>query len=231
MILLDDILYWALLIAPVFLWGAYHYYKDRHQPEPVIILILAMVLGYFSAYIGLYLYGLLGHLGLRYDAFALAQESSLKLFLYSVLAIGPIEELAKFLPFILIMTRMPHFDEHVDGIVYASFIGLGFSVHENQQYLLFLSGHEAVARAIVSPIVHALFASIWGYAFCFADQFKISRFSGALLGLLVASVLHGVYDFFAIGGSMSATIGPPIIILSIWIWQMWTFHQHSKHLD
>jgi RsiW-degrading membrane proteinase PrsW (M82 family) len=166
MIDIDPILDWALLLLPVFFWGAYIYYKDRHKPEPVMVLILATVLGYGSAYIGLFFYGLLARVGLNYDAFGLAESSQFHLFLYSILAIGPIEELAKFLPFIIVLTRLPHFDEHIDGIVYAAFIGLGFSLHENQQYLQFLSGNEAVARAIVSPIVHALFASIWGYAFC-----------------------------------------------------------------
>jgi hypothetical protein len=60
---------------------------------------------------------------------------------------------------------------------------------------------------------------------------KISRVSGALLGLLISSFLHGLYDFFAIGGSMAINIGPPAVILLVWSWQMCVFHLHTKDLE
>lgn len=220
--------HWALLLVPIFFWAAYHYYKDRHRPEPVGILIFALGLGYLSAYLGLYLYQLLDLVGLRYDAFSLAAESKVKLFLYAVLAIGPIEELAKFVPFIFVLIRIPHFNEAIDGVIYASFIGLGFALHENQNYLSFLNGNEAFGRAIAAPMVHVLFASIWGYAYGYADTHNINRVLATVTGLLISMFLHGVYDFFAIGVSDWTNVAPPIIILVIWLTRMWLI-RHARH--
>ena len=225
-----NISYWALLFIPSFFWGAYHYYKDRHKPEPIPMLILALLLGYGSAYIGLILYGVLGAFGVEHNPYVMAQEDPLGLFFYTILVIGPVEEFAKFLPFILILTRMRHFDEEIDGIIYAAFIALGFAFHENRYYLDVLTGGQAVARSLVTPIVHALFASVWGYAYGFHTHLRMSRFTATLLGLLLSMFLHGVYDFYAFGVSMYGGLCPPLIILMIWIWRMRRIRDHNRSL-
>ncbi len=217
---IDTLSYWAALFLPMLFWSAYHYYKDRHRPEPIAILLMALVLGYCSAYISQVMYESLDVFGLRYDAYALAQESSWALLAYSLLAIGPIEELAKFIPFIVIAVRQPHFDEPLDGVIYASFIALGFSINENQDYLAYMQGWEAVARGIASPIVHVMFASIWGYAYGYADIHSYNRAGFTFLALVASMILHGIYDFFSIGLSLWAHVVPPAIILAIWLWRM-----------
>ena len=40
---------------------------------------------------------------------------------------------------------------------------LGFSAVENIQYLQYLTSLEAIARGFAGPVVHIVFASIWGY--------------------------------------------------------------------
>ncbi|AZZ90385.1 PrsW family intramembrane metalloprotease [Hahella sp. KA22] len=217
--------YWSLLYLPCLFWAAYHYYKDRHKPEPVLMLVLALVLGYCSAYIGLYLYEALDYIHLRFDAYELAESSSLQLFLYSVLAIGPIEELAKFIPFLFIIVRLPHFDEPIDGIIYSSFIALGFSLHENSYYLTYLEGWEALARSLTAPMVHVMFASIWGYAYGYSDSHGGNRYLVTFCFLLIAMFLHGVFDFFSIGLSLWANIAPPLLILTIWMWRLRILHR------
>lgn len=185
------------------------------------MLIAALLLGVMSAYIGLFFYRCLDWLGLHQDAFSLAEKGQLfDLFLFSICAIGPIEELAKFIPFLIILTRTPHFDEPLDGVIYASFVALGFALHENIYYLQFLDGNEAIGRAFASPIVHALFASIWGYAYGYADLHRIRRSSATCAALVFSALLHGIYDFFAIWISMWTQIVPPLIILLIWLWRM-----------
>jgi len=46
-------------------------------------------------------------------------------FVLGMPAIGPIEEFAKLLPFLLIVVRFDEFDAPLDGIIYALFLGLG----------------------------------------------------------------------------------------------------------
>ena len=33
------------ILIPVVFWAGYHYYKDRHQPEPLINLLICFVMG------------------------------------------------------------------------------------------------------------------------------------------------------------------------------------------
>jgi RsiW-degrading membrane proteinase PrsW (M82 family) len=61
----------------------------------------------------------LGWLGFRFDAYELAQSDTFGFLLYSVLVIGVVEETVKFLPFWLVVMRISHFDERVDGLIYA----------------------------------------------------------------------------------------------------------------
>jgi RsiW-degrading membrane proteinase PrsW (M82 family) len=226
----NHLAYWALLLIPCFFWGAYHYYKDRNKPEPLLMLVWAVVLGYLSAYLGLIFYVLLGEMGVEHNPFHLAEHSLPGLFWYTVLVIGPVEELAKFIPFLLILARSKHFDEELDGIIYAAFIGLGFALHENRYYLSVLEGGQAVARSLISPIIHALFASVWGYAYGFAGRFKLPAAVVILLGLLLSMFLHGIYDFYAFAISLYGGLAPPFIILMIWIWRMRTIRDHNKTL-
>ncbi len=121
------------VILPVFFWAVYHYHKDRHLPEPVGHLLMAFLFGVLAAGISQSLYLSLEPLGLRYDAGFLAETNTLGLLAYALLVIGPVEELSKLLLFVLIVIRFKEFDEPLDGIIYASFIGLGYAAIENWQ--------------------------------------------------------------------------------------------------
>ncbi|MEJ2258578.1 MAG: PrsW family intramembrane metalloprotease [Woeseiaceae bacterium] len=183
------------VVLPIIFWAAYHYHKDRHLPEPAGNLLLCFALGLVAAGISKALYLGLEPLGLRMDAVALGEDQPLALLAYAVLAIGPIEEFAKFLPFVIVVLRFEHFDEPLDGIIYASFIALGYAAVENLYYLQFLTVPEAIARGFVGPVIHVLFASIWAYWITRAHLARRSSVRAALLGLLLSSGLHGVYDF------------------------------------
>lgn len=217
----DTISYWSLLTLPLLFWAAYHYYHDRHRPEPLSFLLFALVLGYLSAYLGIFFYETLDDFGLRQDAFALAERSHRELFLYAVLVIGPIEEFAKFVPFLLLLIHSDHFDEAFDGVVYASFVAMGFSIFENQHYLQLLEGPAAVGRAIASPMVHILFASIWGYAYGYADRHGRNRVIFTAGALVLAMLLHGIYDYFALAMNVWTHVIPPLLIGTIWITRTW----------
>lgn len=222
----------TLIIAPTLFWAAYHYYKDRHQPEPISNLLLTYGLGIAAGYLGIHAYTALEFVGLRYDAFELAENNRLGLFFYSIFVIGVIEETVKFIPFFLVGMRLHHFDEAIDGIIYASFVALGFATYENLYYLPHLQGAELFARAITSPLVHVMFASIWGYTCSRAQMRNRPLLPAAFSGLALAAAAHGIYDFAAIGLSAWVHIVPPVIILSIWIWRMHLIrHLNKRHLE
>jgi RsiW-degrading membrane proteinase PrsW (M82 family) len=205
---------------PIVFWGWYHYHKDRHLPEPIGHLVLTFILGIAAAAVSKALYISLGWVSLRYDAMQLADSSSLALFAYSMLAIGPIEEFAKMLPFILVVLRFPEFDEPIDGIIYASFIALGYAAVENMLYLEYLTPTEAAARGFAGPVIHLLFASIWGFTIGCA-HLRGERLAGGIArGFLIAAGLHGLYDFVVMQSAFNALPIAAGLIVLIWIWRL-----------
>lgn len=212
------------IVVPVLFWAVYHYHKDRHLPEPIGHLMMAFGLGIMAAGLSQLLYVTLGPLGLRFDAGALADTNTAGLLAYSLLAIGPIEEFAKLLPFLLVVLRFKDFDEPIDGIIYASFIGLGYAAVENWQYLEYLTPLEAAARGFASPVVHMVFASIWGH--WIARDFVTGRSTvgAALTGFAIAAVLHGSYDFMVIVKPRSALPLAALLILTVWLWRLKLMH-------
>jgi protease PrsW len=216
------------VVLPAIFWAAYHYHKDRHLPEPASHLFLAFGLGLLAVGLSKLLYLGLAPLGLRYDALALAESNPLGLLAYAVLAIGPIEELTKLLPFVAIIIHLKEFDEPVDGIIYASFIGLGYAAAENVLYLDYLTPWEAAARGFASPVVHIVFASIWAYAFTTAWLARRPVARSLLLGFLVAAVLHGIYDFLVLQSPVAALPIAAALILAIWIWRLVVFRRLQR---
>lgn len=208
------------VLLPILFWGAYHYHKDRHLPEPPGHLLLAFGLGLLSAAISRALYVALGWASLRYDAIALADGNTLGLFAYSMLAIGPVEELAKMLPFLILVLRLPEIDEPIDGIIYASFVALGYAAVENFMYLDYLTPVEAAARGFAGPVVHMLFASIWGYTIGCAHLRGESIVRGTIGGFLLAAGLHGLYDFIVLQQSFNALPIAAVLIIGVWIWRL-----------
>ena len=217
---MQDVLMILPILVPVLFWAGYHYHKDRHLPEPPGHLLLVFVLGMLAAGISQGLYVSLDYFGLRYDAGALADTSTAGLFLYALLAIGPIEELAKLIPFLLVIRHFPEFDEPIDGIIYASFIALGYSAVENYHYLDYLNGIEAAARGFAGPVIHILFASIWGHWITRARLAQRSIVQPALLGFLLAAGLHGLYDFMVLRNPVSALPIAATMIAVIWVWRL-----------
>lgn len=208
------------IAIPVFFWAGYHYHKDRHLPEPAINLLISFALGVIAVGISRLMYTGLEPLDLRLDAVALAVENPQGLFAYSLLVIGPIEEVSKLLPFLIVVLRFKAFDEPLDGIIYASFIGLGYAAAENLLYLDFLTPLESAARGFASPVVHILFASIWAHWITRAHLGGRPIGMPLITGLLLAALLHGIYDFLVLLNPVFALPIAASLIVTIWVWRL-----------
>lgn len=208
------------VILPVLFWAGYHYYKDRQLSEPISHLVLTFMLGAGCYWLGMAMYEGLGLIGLRFDAFLLAETNKTALLLYALFAIGPIEELAKILPFLLVVLRFSEFDEPIDGIIYASFIALGFSAVENIHYLQYVSDLEALARGFAGPVIHIVFASIWG--FYIGRAFLRRRYLAltVFVSLMATAFLHGLYDYLVIAMPVFALPASALLVIAIWLWRL-----------
>lgn len=211
-------IFFSGIIAPALFWILYFYYKDRDRPEPLFSLGLSYILGIVSAFACIQFYMILPLLGIPGDmSFILERHEPIYL-LYSIGAIGFVEEVFKLIPFLFIIIKLKSFDEKIDGIIYASVVALGFASFENFYYLRILDGFELFGRAFASPLLHTIFSSIWGYSIGFAWIKRKSLLRPTIIGLIAASVLHGLFDFFTTSSSLR--IVAAAIILMVWIWRI-----------
>lgn len=116
------------------------------------------------------------------------------------LAVGIIEESAKFIPLALFIRNKSYFNEHTDGIIYFGIVGLTFGLIENLFYLFFYKSHlggsnlTGIFRLIVLFFFHAASTGIVGYYFAKAKVHKQS-IARPIIVLAILAVVHGLYDF------------------------------------
>ncbi len=217
----------AVIFCSAILWTGYFYYKDRRRPEPWYLMVLTFAMGIVSGLLCFHAFKLLPLLGIPADASIMMDQNRFGFFWYSIGAVGLVEELLKFLPFLLIIHSFRAFDEKVDGIIYAALLALGFAAYENYHYLSLLEGWELYGRAIASPITHCLFAAIWGYFVGTAKLTGKSLIKASIIGLTLSAITHGLFDFFTTSPTLRLIAAA--IILIIWIWKIKKIDTLTKH--
>ena len=185
---------WSLVaaaLAPVILLFIYILIKDMRQPEPLVWLLKALCYGVISALLVIIVMSPFGEMDVT---------SWVTGFLKAFVQAGIPEESAKLLMLWLLLRKNPYYDERLDGIVYASCIGLGFAGFENIGYLM--QGLEdgswisiGVSRALFAVPGHFFFGVVMGFFFglaTFDDPAKRKR--NMFLAWFMPMMAHGLYD-------------------------------------
>lgn len=115
-------------------------------------------------------------------------------FLYFFI-VGPVEEISKFLAVLFTSLYRKEFTTSSDGIILAISASLGFAAIENVLYLWTFGLEFTIPRLILSNLGHAAYSVFWGYSLAVVLN------EGApnhllIIGLLIASILHGAYNYF-----------------------------------
>jgi len=180
-------------LAPVVIIGFYIWSRDKYEREPVGMVVTAMVAGALlvipilavEGLVALPGHGLTGISSAAWNAFAVA---------------GFTEELFKYLALYLLIWKSKHFNDKYDGIVYASFISLGFAGVENIMYILQGGFSTGLLRAITAVPAHAIFGITMGFYFGIA-RFHIGKEKQMKArAFWVPFLLHGIYDFILMTG-------------------------------
>ena len=181
----------GMALLPVVVLFGYIWLKDRRQPEPLKWLLKALFYGLLSAALVIMVVGPIPDFEVTGPVTA---------FLKAFLTAAMPEEAAKLLMLYILLKKNPYFDEHLDGIVYATCVALGFAGTENILYLL--GGLEdgtwvtmGVSRAIFAVPGHFFFGTLMGYFYARAwfghpEHKKRNMF----LAWFVPMVAHGIYD-------------------------------------
>ena len=207
-------LYYLLLlgiaILPVAVLMVFIYRQDKYQKEPIKSLIKAFIAGLLAISLDIMIVqgidSLLGETAIAGTVFFSA-----------FLEAGIPEELSKFLMFMIFIWRDKNFDEYFDGIVYATFIGLGFACLENIEYVFLFGFGTGVVRALISVPGHFLFGVVMGYFFSMAKFHPEKRGTYLMSGLLLAMVAHGLFDWLLmVTEYLDPTIGTIIYLVFLW---------------
>lgn len=210
------ILLLGLAVLPVILLMIFIYRKDKYQKEPIWSLIKAFIAGLLCAPMDI-------HLIEWFTPFFEDTAFSETIFYLSFMEAGIPEELCKFVMFIFVIWDDIHFDEYFDGIVYATFIGLGFACLENIDYVTLFGFQTGIVRALLSVPGHFLFGVIMGYFLSLAKFQKKNRFLHIMLALLLAMLAHGLFDWLLM---FSAVLGLfwSTVVYFVFLWgdyQLW----------
>ena len=181
-------------VLPALVLVYFIYRKDKYEKEPVPQLIKGFGFGALSALASFLLSVPSMYIGL-YPAEATTVWGHLRTALFG--AAVP-EELAKYFFLWLLLRRNSHFNEYVDGIVYAVCVGMGFAAFENIGYLV--SNYEQWAavglmRSIFSIPGHFFFAVTMGYFYSharFGNPGK--RNLNYALAIVLPILLHAAFD-------------------------------------
>lgn len=193
-------------LLPILLLLFYIYRKDSHQPEPASWLWKAVVYGVCAGLLTIIVMSLIpGLQDIMPDLADSIRGAIVRAFCYAAIP----EEAAKLLMLWLLIRKNPYFDEYMDGIVYATCVGLGFAGLENILYLvnnLDSVMSVAIGRALFAVPGHFFFAVAMGYFLSLAYFTGRNKPLYYLLAYLVPVLLHGIFDSIL----MSMEVAPAI---------------------
>jgi len=204
------LLLFGIAVLPVIVLMIFIYRQDKYQKEPIKTLAKAFIGGIIAIPLDIFIVGLVN---MALSGTAIANT----VFFSAFLEAGIPEELSKFLIFMIFIWRDKHFDEYFDGIVYATFIGLGFACLENISYVFSYGFSTGVVRALISVPGHFLFGVLLGYFLSLAKFQPKKRTVYLVFGLSSAMLAHGLFDWLLmITEHLDPTIGIIIYIVFIW---------------
>ncbi|MEN8835155.1 MAG: PrsW family glutamic-type intramembrane protease [Polaribacter sp.] len=200
-----------IALAPVIVILIYIYIKDKYEKEPLSFLFENFILG---AIVSIIVTLVLGYFIQRLFPIT-NKESIIQQFIKAFFIVGFVEEFSKYIIVRYHAQKNAEFNEPFDGIVYALVVSMGFAALENIIYVYQYGFTTGLTRAFTAIPAHATFGILMGY-FMGKAKFSKNNVKYNLLGLLVATVFHGAYDFFlfldflpgiAIGAFISLLIG------------------------
>ena len=118
--------------------------------------------------------------------------------LYSIFAIGVIEETIKIIPFLILLRFTNIINESMDYIVYASVCALGFAFMENLMYFHQAGLDDVLSRSVSATILHMALTSFVAYGLMYGKYKGDINYSAGyfVFAFIAACFIHGFYDFW-----------------------------------
>ena len=190
------VIFLSIFTTVIFTYLILH--SDKKSPEPLYMIMLALVSCIFTISLSL----ILGQVLLPK-----LEIISSGLFDYKtgnivkIIVLALVEEYSKLLVLYLFISKSKHFDDVYDGFVYSSLIALSFAVFENLYYVSYESVTTmkslAILRSFTTVPLHLMCGISMGY---FIGREKFSwgtskRIFYLLMSLIFPTFLHFTYNF------------------------------------
>jgi RsiW-degrading membrane proteinase PrsW (M82 family) len=194
-------------VVPSLLWLAFWLFEDRCHPEPKRYLFLTFILGMALVWPVL-----------KVEEFFVGYATGTLL----LLCWATTEEIGKFIAGLLGGILWPVFDEPLDAVIYMVTAALGFAAMENTLFL-FGSLHQGTLHGIITSdlrfigatLLHTLSSATIGVALAYSYYKSVgTRRFFAFAGVILASALHTLFNFFILGQGGDSTFG---IFFCIWL--------------
>lgn len=211
----------GMAALPSILLLSYFYRRDYRKPEPKKVVTKVFIFGCIMTVPAIIVEQLISlpmaYVPLNWQAFYQA---------FAVAAL--VEEGLKFLLLKRLSRRMASFDEITDGIIYTMAAGLGFAFLENVLYGMSMGGGVGILilRGVTAVPLHCICSGIMGYYIGRAWQ-NPSR--TGLIGLILAILVHGLYDWFLFSSRISGWW--ILAILPLAGFYLFKLIKHSLKLD
>ena len=185
----------GVLPAIFWLWFWMHEANDHKEPKEIIVLsFLIGMCGVFAVY---------PLQKLAANLFILKDSDLSAIYIWAL-----IEEAVKFAgAWYIALKNKAVYDHPIDCFIYMMSVALGFAAMENTLFLLtplfrgdvIASVMTGTARFMGASLLHVaasgVFSIFVGYSFY---KGKFSKFSWALLGLLIAGVVHTIFNYIIV---------------------------------
>jgi protease PrsW len=190
------------------------FWLDRYEPEPARYRIAALGWGGVVA--------VAVSLVVEQVLFAVPGTDT---FVDTAVTAPVVEEFGKglFLVFVLLLRRS-QMHGILDGIVYASLVGIGFAFVEDIAYYLSALNEGALTttvflRGVMGPFAHPLFTSATGIGIGIAatTQRPVLRFLAPITGYAIAVLLHGIWNGSSFLGGQGFLMAYLVIMLPLLI--------------
>lgn len=206
-------------LLPSLAWLTFFLHEDIH-PEPKKMIVKVFI---FGSAITIFV------LAFQYAVQDVLLELKIgdRDFVY-LLFMASVEEIFKFFAAFMIIKRSRFFDEPIDAMIYIIVAALGLAMVENIAVMLQMETiTEAVSvsmfRFVGATLLHALCSGLVGYYWALGIVKKMKK-ELITLGIVLASVLHALFNYFIIIFK-EAMIYPIVFLIIIAFLVFWDFER------
>jgi RsiW-degrading membrane proteinase PrsW (M82 family) len=180
----------GIALAPGAAIMLFIYLKDKHEREPLSLLLISFLYGTFSTMVTL-------SISFPVNFFIVLQPDDLVHEVYDAfLKVALVEEFSKFIFVRFILYPNKNFNEPFDGIVYAVMVSMGFATLENVVYVYNYGIETGLLRMFTAVPAHASFGVMMGYFLGLGKFAHRKQLYYSAIALLVPTLFHGAYDYF-----------------------------------